>query len=307
MVWWMVGGGLLLAGFALTVAGAARRYSDGGRRCPHCGFELHAGATSPCSECGGTWRHADELPSRPARRRVQRLGVILILLGVFGAPIAAMNSGRHWTNFVPRPILRVALDASVTVPPPVPPAILPVPEEPLRTSRDRWDRLQWQAQAATCFDRFLDEVEAFDGSPGELERLARAAIEAGAIKTVMAGTLWADGWPSDRFERRLARMRPELDARFDLPLGTWVASELQYFDGVADQRWNWIEPPVAVLEAFARSADPRIRAHAVNRASLVNTPAARALLEGLAEDPDPAVRELAGRILEWRRTMRRWD
>ncbi len=294
---------LLILALACIVAGVARANPRGARRCPRCRFDLSATEESRCPECGHAWRDERELTERPPRRRVQAVGLVLLAASLIMHVIAFVGP-THWTNLLPRFVVQAMLDATVDTPPVPPGAALPAPDPTLRAAASRWDRLVWQEQASRAFEAFQAAVEASDGSIASVEALIPAAPEMERLMIDRSGTRWVDAWPARSALEAARAQRAALDTRAaasgGLPLGTFLASELQLFPGDAASRPGWIEPPYEIHAALAESADPAARLHAIGRLGHIDHPNIEPLLRRLAEDPDPNVAQLAGQLLDWR-------
>lgn len=290
-------------GAALLVVGAARRNPGGKRLCPRCQYNLSTTVQRRCPECGYAWKSGTELYQRHVRRWRQ-------IAGTFGLVIAlglVLFSLRNWTRYVPRPVLSLALTLLVDDQPVAPGSQLPAPNKALKHSGSGWERLVWQQQAAMTVERFLDLVARSDGSLMDIERLVPAAIDANEIYGEVGGTFAEEAWPMKRVRERARERRTSIDAQFALPLGTWAASELQYFAGGSDSYPDWLEPALEVHALLSYSTDARIRRYALERLAMIPAAEASAAIERMAaEDPDPTVRAEATSTLRWRHDIRGW-
>jgi len=294
-----------IAGLVFFVTGLARRNPGGARLCPRCRYDLCASENSTCSECGYRWTDQAELLHRPTRH-VRFFAGLVLLVTAFGFSVVAIQNARHWTYYVPDSVLTMLLDKSVEIPPRARGALLPTPNPDLKRSSDRWKRLVWQQQAALAMNQFLDRVGRSNGSIEDIERMVPMAREVHEIYQEQSLTRADDAWVADGVKQRAREQRDALDGQHDLPLGTWAASELQYFMGNSDTAYpDWIDPPLDIHVALSRSSDPAVRRYALER--LTYLPDAMPIIERMAEqDPNPHIRTVAQDALIWQREFRGW-
>lgn len=298
---------LTIVGITLLIAGSARRNRGNRRLCPRCRYDLSATTETPCSECGYSWTNSNELFRRLPRPVHRVSGKIFLASAIAIVLLFPFYAGRHWSYFVPRPLLSLALKLSVEEPPMHAGSQLPAPLESLKHSQSRWERLVWEQQAAMAVEQFFDLVEKSTGSIDDIERLVPAAIEAHAIFQQHATTSSEDAWLLSSLVKRVRSRQDELNAKSTLPLGTWAAAELQFFSGDSDRYAEWIPPPIQILELLSHSKEASVRTYTIERVALLNSTRASTILEAMADDPDPVIRAKAAQALEWRREIRGWQ
>lgn len=296
--------GLFAVGLALFISGLSLRNRGGDKRCPQCRYNLAVSATQRCSECGYAWTTSEELLRRPRRKWRIIIGSILLTLAL----LLPLFTAKHWTERLSHSILLHALDTFVEEPPASLGSALPAPDPALMHSNDRWERLVWQKQTARALERFLARVEQSNGTLDAVHALLPMAEEANDLFTQFGGTRWADAFPVHEVVNRARERAAEIDAGFELPLGTWAAAELQHLtDATIQQRQNWLAPPLEVLEPLARSRDYAAREYALRRLALIDDPAASRLIEAMVHDPDEILARQAAETLFKRREIRGWE
>lgn len=294
----------IILGLGLIITGRAKPHRDNKRHCPRCAYDLSASPQPPCPECGFEWKTARQLLSRPARRLRIACGALILMATIWAAQPLLWRS--HWTNYVPRPVLSLAL--TIMTPDQTIPAgaKLPTPNRAIMYSSDRWERLMWQTQAARAVDHFMLLVEqSREGSIAEIEVLIPAALEASTVYRQYGGSFSSDAWPMERAKQRARNRAAEIDARCDLPLGTWAAAELQFQFPSGERYPDWIDSPLSIIGPLSRSQNPQVRRYALDRLATNQTTEANIIIEQMAaNDPDPSLRKQADQVLQWRRAIR---
>ncbi len=231
------------------------------------------------------------------------LGLVIFTLGAASAWTAFVEPA-HWTDLVPRPVLREVLELSVETPRPAPDSRFPAADPALFASGDRWDDLVAQQQEALAIDVFAALVDAADGSPGSVDDLALAAQELHASSLTSLPRDRDDAWLVYAAVDRARAQREALDERAVAgrapALGSFLASELQAFDDDVFLAADWVEPAVSFLELVRYSGRPATRRYAVSRLKYVRGRWAETALLALRSDPDPDVADAARVALSWR-------
>lgn len=306
----MVAAGLFLVGrsaIAMIFDRAPRH-----PRCIRCGYDLSGTRSLVCPECGH--QHVERAQMLRHRPRPGGLGCGLVLLIVGILALAAFTQGRPWFALVPRPILRLALQAVAPPLSPVPPGatLPPSPPQPPWNAND-WDRLVWSYQVGQVMRAWGDAV--ITNEPGipeaRLDGLMAAADQVEALYEQTGVLPYQLAWPTEdahasvqRAGRRAAAERrtnsddPTL-VRFDS--GAWALAELQY-NGDYSHRSDWATVPDDLLLHMLTSTDAGRRTWAIRRLNRKQpgVDRLRPVLDAIIRaDPDPKIRKTAQEMLGW--------
>lgn len=271
----LIGGAILGVGIAILVRGA---------------MERTAGSPGLCASRSG--------------RTTGWLGVL------FGIALAVLSArADHWTEMTPRPVLAWMLDSSAPATKPFGTHI-PIPNDALRDSPDRFERLLWQHQLGQSMRAWYDLATApsqTQPSPdAHLIMLADAAQQMQDLTSQWNGTLWADAWPAMRIRRELTD-RALAATPSGLPYERWAASELFNLNtGTPEKAIGFVPPPAEVLEAIANTNDPDAIRYAIDRASVIQGDPYSLLIARFLTHEDPTIASRAEQAIEWRTGIRQW-
>src|SRR5690606_16934455 len=98
-------------GVLLLWRGRPKRYRHGRRLCPTCRYDLSGSPGPPCPECGYAWSKEADITHRPSAHRLKLAGILALVLAAASA-IGALANMRHWTHYVPEPVLSWMLDVA---------------------------------------------------------------------------------------------------------------------------------------------------------------------------------------------------